>query len=302
MELGRGALVDDRRALPVLIGAEVSAFTPPRPAGRLDRFSPALEAYAGLVRRPWRVLVRRVASRLTATVDESGYHFLKNLYALVPRPGRRIGPYYLAACLNSRLLASYFHIWWTTKKARLFPEIQKYQLDGLPIVWEPEAPDTPEAVDALERFFAWLKHEEGSLEEGLELLGPRPPRPMLVAAAALLARRISALRQEALGETDELIYGLLTRGLLGLEEVEKALLGRTKTVSQDEWENLLSRAKEPPDEETQRELDEDFRCYKECLSVLEAETGRLRDLLDRLIYRIYELTPEEIELVETEGV
>ncbi|MFQ6671941.1 MAG: Eco57I restriction-modification methylase domain-containing protein, partial [Candidatus Tectimicrobiota bacterium] len=199
MELGRRALLEDRRAVPVRVGAEVVAFAPPRPAGRIDRFRPEFEAYAGLVRRPWRVLVRRVAPTLVATVDEAGHHFLKNLYAVVPRPGRRIGPYYLAACLNSRLMSRYFRIWWTTKKTRIFPEIQKYQLDSLPIVWEPEAPDEPEAVERLERFADRLREPGQSLDEEIAEMtahGGKADRVMLAAVLALIGRRLAALSGE----------------------------------------------------------------------------------------------------------
>lgn len=302
MELGRGALMDDRRAVPVLVGAEVTPFTPPRPSGGVDRFRPELGAFSGLIKRPWRVLVRRVAPKLAATVDEAGHHFLKNLYAVIPRPGRRIGPYYLASLLNSRLMSRYFEVWWTTKKARIFPEVQKYQLDGLPIVWEPEAPDEPEEVEQLGRFAEWLHRPEGALGEGIEALaedGSEPARPMLAAALALVGRRISNLAREADGEADELVNGLQTRGILSPEEVRRTLAGRNKPFSPSEWARLLEPKTPGMREAARRELDEDFAAYRSVVKALDEEKARLRGILDGLVYRLYGLTKKEIALVES---
>lgn len=306
MELGRGSLLEDPRAVPVLVGAEVVPFAPPRPAGRVDRFRPELGAYLGLVRRSWRVLVRRVAPKLAATVDETGYHFLKNLYAVVPRPGRRIGPYYLAACLNSRLLSRYFSIWWTTKKARIFPEVQKYQIDGLPIIWQPEAPDEPEEIESLERFDDWLREgRDGPLElaEALELLdvdGGEPPRDMLVAAVAVVGRRIASLEGERAGEADEVVHGLQTRSLLTPEEVRQALSGRTRPITEKEWTVLLERRGQKLTSAARREMEEDFAAYLGSVDSLGESVAHLRVLLDDLVYRIYGLTKAEIALVEAE--
>lgn len=304
MELGRGALLDDPRAVPVLVGAEVVAFAPPRPGGRVDRFRSELGAYSGLVGLPWRVMVRRVAPSLAATVDETGFHFLKNLYAVVPRPGRRIGPYYLAACLNSRLLSRYFRIWWTTKKARIFPEVQKYQLDGLPVVWVPEAPDEPQEVESLERFAHWLRQSDRSLQEALELLEPdrsSPARDMLAAAVAIVARRIYGLEGEAAGAAEELVNGLQTRGLLTPKEVHRALAGRNRPISAKEWSELLAPASEELTEVARRELEEDFAAYRHTVSSVGDEVAGLRELIDGFIYRLYGLTKKEIALVEAEN-
>ena len=304
IELGRGALLEDRRAVPVLVGAEVVAYAPPRPSGRIDRFRSELDAFGGLVRRPWRVLVRRVSPTLVATVDEEGHHFLKNLYAVVPRPGRRIGPYYLAACLNSHLMSSYFRIWWTTKKARIFPEIQKYQLDGLPIVWEPEAPGEVEALEELERFAEGLAETGRPLEEEVARMaarGAKEGRSMLAAALALVGRRISALGGDGAGEADELIHGLQARGLLGAEEARQALSGRTKPIEMRDWERLLEPKRDQMEEAARRELDEDFAVYRKSVAALEGEAARLRDLLDGMVYRLYGLSKKEIALVEGEG-
>lgn len=304
MELGRGALLDDRRAVPVLVGAEVVPFAPPKPAGRVDRFRPEFGSYMGLVRRPWRVLVRRVAPRLAATVDDTGYHFLKNLYAVVPRPGCRIGPYYLAACLNSRLMNSYFKVWWTTKKVRIFPEVQKYQLDGLPIIWLPEAPDEPEEVESLERFAAWLRKPASSLEldEALAILDAddKEPAPdMLAAAIAVVGRRISVLEGERAGEAEEVVHGLQTRSLLTPEEVHQALSGRTRPITEKEWAKLLEHGAHKLDEAARRELEEDFAAYRSSVASMQQDMSRFHGLLDGLVYRLYGLTEEEIALVES---
>jgi hypothetical protein len=201
-------------------------------------------------------------------------------------------------------MSGYFGVWWTTKKASIFPEVQKYQLDGLPIVWEPKAPDEPETVESLEGFAEGLHDAGRSLEEDVRLMsarGGKEARVMLAAALALVGRRVSALSAEEASEADELIHGLQARGLLGAEEVQQALSGRTRSLEAKEWERLLEPKAGRADEATRRELAEDFAAYRGAVEAIQVEIGRTRELLDLVVYRLYGLTKKEIALVEAEG-
>ncbi|MBP7498099.1 MAG: Eco57I restriction-modification methylase domain-containing protein, partial [Bacteroidales bacterium] len=77
-----------------------------------------------------KVLIRRVATKLIATYDESNCYFIKNLYGL---KSDNINLKYLLGLINSSLLSFFLIKYYTTKKEEIFPEIQVYQLNGLPI-------------------------------------------------------------------------------------------------------------------------------------------------------------------------
>jgi hypothetical protein len=76
--------------------------------------------------------LRRVANRLIAATASERYAFNKNIYGL-----KLINPefekYYLLALLNSKLLDFYYKNKFSTKKVDLFPEIQTYLFEVLPI-------------------------------------------------------------------------------------------------------------------------------------------------------------------------
>ena len=123
---------------------------------------------------------------------------------------------------------------------------------------------------------------------------------MLVAAVAVVGRRIASLEGERAGEADEVVHGLQTRSLLTPEEVSQALSGRTRPITEKEWTLLLERQGQKLPSAARREMEEDFAAYLGSVSSLGESVAHLRGLLDHLVYRIYGLTKAEISLVEAE--
>jgi TaqI-like C-terminal specificity domain/Eco57I restriction-modification methylase len=78
------------------------------------------------------IYLRRVAPRLMAAMSEKKYAFSKNIYAL-RLVDAAFDPYYLLALLNSRVLDYYYKTKFSFKKLLLFPEIQSYSFEALPI-------------------------------------------------------------------------------------------------------------------------------------------------------------------------
>lgn len=76
--------------------------------------------------------LRRVANRLIAATADEKYAFNKNIYGL-KIINSDFEKYYLLALLNSKLLDFCYKNKFSTKKVDLFPEIQTYLFEALPI-------------------------------------------------------------------------------------------------------------------------------------------------------------------------
>ena len=80
------------------------------------------------------IYLRRVDSMLEATVSlEKKYGFNKNVYGIKKKIDCTYDLLYLLACINSRALDYYYKKRFSTKKTDVFPEIQTYLYEQLPI-------------------------------------------------------------------------------------------------------------------------------------------------------------------------
>jgi hypothetical protein len=79
-----------------------------------------------------KLIIRRVANRLIAAVDEQGFHVLNTIYVARARETAKISLEYVCALLNSRMMNDYFQALFVNDD-RLFPYIRKEQIDQLPI-------------------------------------------------------------------------------------------------------------------------------------------------------------------------
>ena len=77
------------------------------------------------------ILLRRVSKDLKSTIPNKNYSFNKNLYGISLKNG--FSNYFVCGLLNSELINFYFKFKYSTKKEDLFPEIQKYLYEQLPI-------------------------------------------------------------------------------------------------------------------------------------------------------------------------
>lgn len=77
------------------------------------------------------VLLRRVSKDLKSTIPNKNYSFNKNLYGISLKNG--FSNYFVCGLLNSELINFYYKFKYSTKKEDLFPEIQKYLYEQLPI-------------------------------------------------------------------------------------------------------------------------------------------------------------------------
>ena len=77
------------------------------------------------------LLLRRVSSDLKSTVSTKKYSFNKNLFGIVL--DRKYSKYFVCGLMNSNLLNFYYKCKFSMKKENLFPEIQKYLYEKIPI-------------------------------------------------------------------------------------------------------------------------------------------------------------------------
>lgn len=77
------------------------------------------------------ILLRRVSKDLKSTIPNKHYSFNKNLYGISLKKG--FSNYFVCGLLNSELINFYYKFKYSTKKEDLFPEIQKYLYEQLPI-------------------------------------------------------------------------------------------------------------------------------------------------------------------------
>ncbi len=129
MEIGKVEIRKNKKGIKTLLGEDVNAYVityqktfclaKHKEISRLQSVS-EIE----------KVLIRRVANHLIATYDTENYYFIKNLYSL---SSTKINLKYLTGLLNSKLLNFFLKKYFTTKKEDIFPEIQVYQLEQLPI-------------------------------------------------------------------------------------------------------------------------------------------------------------------------
>ena len=129
MEIGKVAIKENKTGINVLLGGEVKKYSfdfndtylnsKNSEAKRLKEFS-----------EQDKLLIRRVSNCLIATFDNDKYYFIKNLYSLI---SKQSNIKFLLGLINSTLLNFYFKKYFTTKKEDIFPEIQSYHINALPI-------------------------------------------------------------------------------------------------------------------------------------------------------------------------
>jgi len=78
------------------------------------------------------ILLRRVAKCLISTISPKVYAFSKNIYG-IKITDSNYNPKYVLALINSKLLSFYYQRKFSTKKTSLFPEVQTYLFNKLPI-------------------------------------------------------------------------------------------------------------------------------------------------------------------------
>jgi type I restriction-modification system DNA methylase subunit len=131
MEIGKKAVKGSTGNIKTLLGEDVGRYSIAFGDTYVEDDSDEVKRLLSHSQVEEKILIRRVCSDLTATIDYTGFFYTKNLYGAINQSEMSL--LYLLGLINSRLMNYSFKKYFTTKKTDIFPEFQKYQLDGLPI-------------------------------------------------------------------------------------------------------------------------------------------------------------------------
>jgi adenine-specific DNA-methyltransferase len=144
-----------------------------------------------LYEQPEKLIIRRVANSIIATLDTCSFWTLNTLYTLVPAP--RIDSRYLLGCLNSKLLSYYFWVVFLSDD-KLFPYVRISQLEQLPIC----------AIDFADRADKVRHDQIAQLVERMLDLQKRLPSARTSNDKTVIQRQIDATDKQI----DRLVYDL----------------------------------------------------------------------------------------------
>ncbi|MFP5262404.1 MAG: Eco57I restriction-modification methylase domain-containing protein [Blastocatellia bacterium] len=131
MEIGKKAVRDSAEGVMTLLGEDVGRYFTAYGRTYVDPGAAEVKRLLSHSQVGEKILIRRVCSDITATIDGEGYCYTKNLYGALNQSDMSLE--YFLGLINSKLMNYFFKKYFTTKKKDIFPEFQKYQLDNLPI-------------------------------------------------------------------------------------------------------------------------------------------------------------------------
>jgi hypothetical protein len=131
-EIGKNDLKNNHNGKPILIGGDVQKFSIESTNAKIDiNHKEYLRLKDYFNNSSSMILLRRVSKDLIASISENNIAFSKNLYGIkLKKPNNRK---IILALLNSKLLNFYYKNKFSTKKEEVFPEIQTYFFEQLPI-------------------------------------------------------------------------------------------------------------------------------------------------------------------------
>lgn len=132
-EVSKNFLRESVSGIPALIGADMKKYQIQWEDTYLPHYSDEYFRLADFFDNEL-IYLRRVDSMLEATISERiRYGFNKNVYGLKVSGGHNLKIKYILACINSKALDFYYKKKFSTKKTDVFPEIQTYLYEQLPI-------------------------------------------------------------------------------------------------------------------------------------------------------------------------
>ncbi len=131
MEIGKNDL-RNQKGKPTLIGQDVRPYQIAFENTYVDQNEKDYQRLQAFFEQENLIFLRRVANRLIASMANKLYAFNKNIYGLQITDDS-FAPKYILALLNSKLLDYYYKKKFSLKKVDIFPEIQTYLFEALPI-------------------------------------------------------------------------------------------------------------------------------------------------------------------------
>jgi hypothetical protein len=151
LEIGKKELTQLDKGIKCLIGEDVNSF---EIKYQNSFVNPEFKDYKRLQKffqKKNMVLLRRVSKDLKSTINNENYSFNKNIYGISMKDD--YSNVFISGLLNSELLNFYYKYKYSTKKGDLFPEIQKYLYEQLPIR-NTSMKDQKKIIDIVNKLFS----------------------------------------------------------------------------------------------------------------------------------------------------
>ena len=258
---------------------------------------------------PRRIVIRQTGDSVIAAIEERQRLTLNNIHNLrLKRESPRME--FLLALLNSRLI-TYYHQQVVPEADRVFAEVKIVDLEQIPI------PRIEFDTLATKRV-AQLENAQESYEKSLAAKDAKNALQFVEAELkagrtdvvhdllAFLAERIMAMNQEKRTTAKQFLTDL--KDFHNIDS--RALNPKTKLdefwklEAPDLFAHLHKNARRLEEQKVRlSEKDEDkirsrFVMAKETLLPLENQIAFTDQLIDQIVYRLYDLTPEEIKIVD----
>ena len=131
-EYGKDFIKKFRKGIKILLGGEVKAYSIEWDKSFVDSELKDIKRLSEFFKQKDLIYLRRVDKRLSASIGGESYAFTKNIYG-IKITDKKYNPKFILGLLNSKLLNFYYLRRFTTKKEEIFPEIQTYLYEQLPI-------------------------------------------------------------------------------------------------------------------------------------------------------------------------
>ncbi len=255
MEIGKKDFYSENTNIKVLVGYDVKKYSVNFQNNYITEINKQFKRLKVFFNQENLIFLRRVANGLIASVsDKEKYSFNKNLYGI--KVNKYFNYKYILALLNSTVLNFYYKKKFSTKKIDLFPEIQSYLFQALPI---------KEISKDLQQPFIEKANLMLSLNKELQEKSEK------------FIKRIK-LNLEIQKITNKLqnFYNFDFKTFI--LELKKQKI-KLNLKEQDEWEDY-------------------FDNFKIEINSIQAQINQTNKEIDKMVYELYELTKEEIEIME----
>jgi len=254
MEIGKKQLFI-KSDIPALIGQDISKYNLNYQNTYIEKSNSQYLRLEKIFENDNIIYLRRVAPELIATITNEKFAFTKNIYGIIPE--ETCHKKYLLALLNSKLLDFYYKKKFSLKKVDIFPEIQTYLFELLPIktlAFEEQKPFIEKADKMLQ------------LHQDLQKI-----------ANSFLSLLQSSLSLEKINKKMQTWYNL--KPIDFLKELKKIAKKNIPLTQQNEWLQFFNQEKVKTQD-------------------LVAEINQTDKAIDTMVYKLYNLTEEEIKIVE----
>ena len=263
-----------------------------------------------------KIMVRKLLSsgRIVSYLDIEQFYTDQQLYIGILRESHYVSLYFLCAILNS-LALSFYYIHSYREKGQLFPQLTVNAFTRFPIrriSFTTPAPERARLVAELQQLYSEGKHDEilaqvRSLlpkDEAGNFITEQEKSDVVHDLLAFLAERMLEMNKQKQQEIQGFLGWL--EGYLGAKT--EGLKPKTRILNyfENDYESFLGELKknkkrltiDPTRREPAELLRAEFEESKKKLDPLMERIKRTDELIDAVVYRLYGLTDEEIEIVE----